>query len=1855
MPCKIEIKENLINKVENISKDGLGKPIEVAKQIEISTNKRFGEKVVEFVQITDDFVDRFIIISEELIDKYFNKELQIEQQESLDRQKEGNWKINEEGDIITFNSLSSKTEVEKILTEGNIELEKIVEFIPDEQVIEEKFKNPQIIKRMREIIDTLGLKTEFSELGENINAIADIGRRLIQFSKGDLTEDNFTEEVLHFVVDILENKNPKLYEILKDKVRSYPIYTEVLKEYSKEKNYQLENGRPDLDKIKKEAIAQLLVQKLLTDTPSKDDKGFLSAIWDTVSNWIKSLFQNYPQNLTDEFEQLANEILTNKEYVTKEDVNYLSSGSFASKKKNSLQKAKYKFGSQKSNIRSFSNPKEMFDYIKEIASTITKVTEQELNSETGELEDVEYYVTETGNKQRVTSVLKESSKWLYENIDKSDVAEAIREAKMQKGTDVHKTIEDIVDRFVDSTTGKLRAIPLDAPDNTVVDKKIYKILEEHIKDRLSSYLVDTLFLTETPVVDEESGVAGTVDFIAILPNMQVDILDWKTTNILYKKDGQTKKRFDISPFNQKYWREQLQLYKNALISYGISDFRNTRAIPIAVEINAKLIDKKIGWGVASNVMAQILSAKIGSVDTKKIKPEDFLLIPVATRFESTGSERVNDTIEKLWAIYDRISKTIYSESEKYKKKLEMDRLISAIRELQVKKEATQFKNLFNDSFIRFNKLAEENIDFLDGIDNNSKFLSNEDSDKINSELKDIYDAIEFLASFGDFSETIKELYPQYNSKNDPEGIIENALLIDANSKNIYKKLFSKAEKIIEKLAFIHGIEDFSAIDIENSDSKIEKFMSSISQRDEKSIQLASKMIKAMSFLSKKETEKFFNEETGEFAKVYDNIKKWIKSNKSSLSKVYGHLLAKEIIDFTYNSNNFKKEKEFYTKNNVEIKKSDYYLALKEAKNNKKLKINKEETTRRLISKLDASFFDVLKEKKLEFKEFYEQQYDELVKAGYKGNVLISKIADKYKAKILPFLSENYDLSEYDKKYAEALKIKKEQLDKLTLDEDVIIDEIKRNQYLQDWKEQYDIYSSPKALFEGNWLLSLKEGKWLSKEYEFLKKKENKPLLDAFELFEGLNLRAKKAGMLDNVPNYWKFLPSVEDKTLALIVKNRYQDFKSLPITGKALTISGTVVSAGALVFSPQIAVITAGSVGTFIVYKYFSQRFTDFIEKYFTPYKPFAEQIDLVTGRTYKNRKVKYKSVEDDSYLSNDLFYVFSQWADHIIKFETVSAYEQRLLMLQMLENKKEKTIAVDSESKIEYYTDSNGIKYKDKKNKKKKLPGIEEDLEKIIYHYIYNDDVETRPSFYQLGEYLYRSTMKAFVGFSPLAWLSNLAGAYAGAVIQQGNLYNENDLDSGLNSTFGFTNKELFGKNAQEKIKFLTSLVQSKIQSQYDVEYINKFKNNFDPTEVIFWGFRAGDHWLQDGLSTAILLNTTIVNGKFVNIGEFVRKKYESERFKGDAKQRKTIEKKIEKEIQELKTTKNLFHLLEKKGNSFDLKGFNATSLEGFTELQNLQGRIQSYVKNSIGGIDEFDKSIAQMTWYMKFITQFKNWLPKVYGSRIQKYRYDFERKEEVYGQYRILKDALFKDGIFLTTALNGIKALSPLLAYSNPITGLGGALINTGLITGSKYIKKNSIKYQVNVQEAAKNAYQKMKLERIQQGNPTKQTEAEFVDMYINGLINSLNSIRQVATIGAAICIIASLSSGAGDDEKKWLKLLGRLFFKTSKELEGDKDIDALMAILNNGIPVLGYLKEIKKLLSDIGLEAQGNVQFYLLGDDKGEEKMKKAHPYHRAINLTAMRNIHQMLLTLSDEYEDYSEVKSAPSQIDLTEEEN
>ena len=385
--------------------------------------------------------------------------------------------------------------------------------------------------------------------------------------------------------------------------------------------------------------------------------------------------------------------------------------------------------------------------------------------------------------------------------------------------------------------------------------------------------------------------------------------------------------------------------------------------------------------------------------------------------------------------------------------------------------------------------------------------------------------------------------------------------------------------------------------------------------------------------------------------------------------------------------------------------------------------------------------------------------------------------------------------------------------------------------------------------------------------------------------------------------------------------------------------------------------------------------------------------------------------------------------------------------------------------------------------------------------------------------------------------------------------------------------------------------------------------------------------------MSVAILSNTTVINGNFVNINQFVKKKYESKRYKGTPKERKEVEKQIIKEIKELKESKNLFHLLETKGDSYSIKGVDLKSKEGIDQISDLSGKIQGNIKSMLGNVDEFDKSIAKMNWYMRFVLQMKNWTPRVYGNRVRKYQFDPEKQVEVLGMVTATTDA-FSHGAMKTILIEAIKNLSPLLAYIHPVAGIVG-------YAASKYTRE-TVKYSINLQEAGKDAYNRFKLQREIEGRPTKQTQEEFTDMYINGIRNTLHHIHQITSVYMIYALAASMSSGGGSgDDKKWWVLF-KLLFGVNKEVTGDVNPQSLTAILNGGFPVLGLLNNIVLFLKDSELETEGAIQMYVGNTSKGREKMKKAHPYYRFINLTEYRTAQNVLLMFSKDYSKFTGVK-------------
>jgi hypothetical protein len=123
------------------------------------------------------------------------------------------------------------------------------------------------------------------------NGVADIAERMVLIQSG-MEDVALPEEAMHFFIEMLDADNPALSAAL-DKVRQHPIYAQTLEKYKDNPNYQ-KNGAPNYEKIRKEALAKLLAEKL----QSKDNNSWWGNLINAVLDFIKNLkIQKSPEEM----------------------------------------------------------------------------------------------------------------------------------------------------------------------------------------------------------------------------------------------------------------------------------------------------------------------------------------------------------------------------------------------------------------------------------------------------------------------------------------------------------------------------------------------------------------------------------------------------------------------------------------------------------------------------------------------------------------------------------------------------------------------------------------------------------------------------------------------------------------------------------------------------------------------------------------------------------------------------------------------------------------------------------------------------------------------------------------------------------------------------------------------------------------------------------------------------------------------------------------------------------------------------------------------------------------------------------------------------------------------------------------------------------------------------------------------------------------------------------------------------------------------------------------------------------------------------------------------------------------------
>lgn len=1633
-----------------------------------------------------------------------------------------------------------------------------------EQTVDKLYNEQQEINRLEveyassaNIEERAALKKQIEVLqskgvDEETVAVADLLNRVIQFVHGEMTEDNFTEEVVHFIVDILEKKDPSLYKQLFDRITRFDTYGKILNAYKGDSQYQTEDGRPDFNKIKKEAIGQVLVDFLLNFeenfNESDTNLNFIQFIWNKITDFIKSLFGKAPIELTEPFQYLAESILNNPEFISPEDVRYIGGETFKSRRiteKSILSKFKKAIAEQISGAgatsakvldeltrKKFSSNEEMRNHFESFRESIEK-TEDE----------ADHYILKGEFKlARVTSVLSKASSSLYKNITKDEEAELLRKSKAEKGSAVHKDIEDILSRYIDKSTGLRKGrkeIPPRSP-GVATSFEIYNKLEDQIATRLASYPDGTRFSFELPIANVEDGYAGTIDFIAYLPDMSIDILDWKTNDVYYFDDtkGKMVTRVDVSPFNQKSWKKQLTLYKNALYKNGVRKFRYTRAIPIATKWGKEKIDPTKKWTPA-NTEFILEDVEVGDVDISKISRKKNYLLPVSIETEKTNNPDLDKLLKKLWAVRDKIEKSTYKDIDRDKKYLELETIATAIRELQMRRTAYGLSDVFNSNFKRFRALADFEPDFLNEIKPNQSFIDPDTAEKIEDYLEELRNADEFLSVFDNFSETIRAVYGKKITEEEKK-LLDDITETELSARRIQKDISNRINEATHKLG-----ESLSIMDVTSEDFQFKfTYLTSLLSREEKSLQYTARLLNTVQAIQHVKIRELYEE----LKKHRDAVKAWAKSSNKSVSEAW-NLLA----------------------------------------DHDKL---------RLIAKVKKDFYTELSDKREEFQKFKKEELTSLKDRGYKGEQLADKLAKSTEKFITPWLSENIDLAHFKKEYEERRLAYIENLDERKFSEDEIADLEKKTSLLQWWERQNNVLLYPEALRDRNFLLKVQEDKWLSDEYKVLLKTENKPLLDAYNFFIGLNVRAKKSGMMDDIYNANRFIPQIAKNDLAYGIKKTF---------GQILSPLKTI--------------------------RYVKSMFVKNVEELAEDEIRSAD-VDPITGKQRLYIPVFYKKIKEGDEQDPDLLKNFAKWAEHIAKYETVADFENRFNIIRLVENMKEEMVKTSLFGTP--LTKNSGLDIGDETELLliDKISTTEKDLESFINNYVYNTGQDVTPVIKKLLNWLYTYTQYKFLSLNITANITNYIGGRLQRGLRVENYATKNDLRVADLIYAGIINKyteAVFGKqeDIREKALYMIDFFGADISDNRELikrEFsTGTFLENLSFPNLTMFGFKMGDEAIQKPIAIAVLMNTALVDNKIVNIPTFVRNQYPGYFSKTPAEQ-KALRKQINKEIEEMKKTKSLFTLIEEKDGNFVIKGIDPSTTEGQDHIRVVRNLARGVIKDTLGNASQSDMSAARLNFFTQPFLQFKNWLPRLFAVRFGSSRYDWEKGQVELPRVTTLFNAFAEMGI-----IQSLKLISLTLP-------LGTIRRRTG-VAEPVYTEKD-------IQNAAKEAYINMKEYYAKRKDNFEVSEEEFVNSYLTSVDSAFRELNAILNI-IIIFALASELLGGNDRNKWYMRALAKLAFKVKQEITFAYSPESQLYGIEKAVPIVSTLGDLWALLGAIVGETSGivlEVTPVRTLKRKGRQLRKSSKPLYRATqSIPGAREVNFWLMARSKWWAD--EVMNSP----------
>ena len=638
----------------------------------------------------------------------------------------------------------------------------------------------EILNKVKEVIKKMGVDvqplTDYARQNpaideSSVNAVADLTAGVIAIAEGK--EDvALTEEMVHIATAIIEQKNPELVTEMISKIGRFKIYKDTLEAYKDLPAYQLENGKPNIRKIKKEAVDKMITSIILGDTSLEEaDQSIFRRMWDMITDWFRG---QYKKANIDIFSTTAETVI---------------GGEFEGSIVDLDSKEIYYQVTDKQK-----------DFQRKVEETRGSLRKIETNEKADPLlldeeKATSYYeLLVNGKYERITKRVTDRVKAWYKSRFGTDgfTAQQDRDNEVKRvlGTQYHEYFEEAHARFFNED-GTRRENPGPRPNiQGSLNNDVYNKLETYYTDLIASFSENgknPLVFSELQVYDSKNKEAGTIDLLIVEQDGTANIYDWKFMSV-------AKGAEDVAWFKQGAYDIQLGTYKKILLdNYGVKKVGKNRAVPIIMDL------KRDNFQDPTSKL-EIKGIKIGSVNPTQIEP--LTLTPVSEKSESTGVEAFDELIEDLNAIQSQISATkANSDDEREFKSERLNIINKAIRSLQTQQRI----NPLIDS-IGIMQRAGENIiakykTSYEGRPADDKDLTDVELSEFSAELREY---IAFSNIFGGIADRIGDYV--YNDTLEEQSLTDEEKVEVANRKEMLKNLTDQSTSIrksgrkIEKIA-----------------------------------------------------------------------------------------------------------------------------------------------------------------------------------------------------------------------------------------------------------------------------------------------------------------------------------------------------------------------------------------------------------------------------------------------------------------------------------------------------------------------------------------------------------------------------------------------------------------------------------------------------------------------------------------------------------------------------------------------------------------------------------------------------------------------------------------------------------------------------------------------------------------------------------------------------------------------------------------------------------------------------------------------------------------------------------------------